>query len=77
MRNGYDIERHPLKHKSRPANISYSLSFAEWEAATGAGLDLWLWDNNHYPNQFKAKVLEWWKLHNLVEAHSQDAGIRK
>jgi hypothetical protein len=54
--------------------ITYSNSFAEWEAATVAGLDMWRWEQaGGYPNWFKAKVLAWYKNHNLVEAHTQAA----
>ena len=51
--------------------ITYSNSFAEWEAANAAGVNLWDWEDGAYPNWFKAKVLAWYKLHNLVEAHTQ------
>jgi len=77
MRNQIDIERVSLRNPAKKAGITYSQSFEEWEAAHGARLDFWAWDNNVYSNQFKAKVLEWWKLHNLVDAHSQDANIKR
>jgi hypothetical protein len=53
--------------------ITYSNSFAEWEAAHAAGLSLWDWEQDTYPNWFKAKILAWSKLHNLAEAHTQAA----
>jgi hypothetical protein len=54
-------------------HINYSVSFAEWEAASAAGLDLWKWEQNKYPKSFRAKVLAWYKLHNLVALHQQDS----
>lgn len=53
--------------------ITYNNSFAEWEAAHAARLDLYDWDSGKYPVWFMAKVLAWHKLHNLVEAHTQAA----
>lgn len=53
--------------------ITYSNSFAEWEAANAARLSLWDWEQGVFPTWFKAKVLAWYKLHNLVEAHTQAA----
>lgn len=54
-------------------HIDYNLSFAEWEAATAANLDLWKWESGGFSNYFKAKVVAWYGLHNLVELHKQDA----
>jgi len=48
------------------------MSFAEWDACLGCKLDLWKWDNNEYPIKFKTRVMAFWKLHNLVELHTQD-----
>lgn len=53
--------------------IEYSSAFSEWEAATAAGLDMYKWENLHYPSWFRARVLAWYKAHVLVEAHTQDA----
>mgnify|MGYP001158989645 FL=1 len=53
------------------------MEFAEWEAAVAAGLNLWDWDQNRYPKQFKVKVLAWYELHNLVQAHIEDARATK
>jgi hypothetical protein len=57
--------------------ISYSQGFAEWEACLGAGLDLWQWETGVYPIQFKARVVAFWRLHNLVRNHTEDAATPK
>lgn len=51
--------------------------FEEWEAATSAGLNMWQWENNEYPSEFKARVIAWHRLHNSIEAHKTDASIPK
>jgi hypothetical protein len=53
--------------------ISYAQSFAEWEAAAAAGLDLWAWESGRYPASFRARVLAWHQAHKLVELHGQEA----
>lgn len=62
----------PLKGGVNP-NITYNTIFAEWEAATAANLDLYMWETGQYPQWFMARVIAWHKLHILVEAHTQDA----
>lgn len=58
--------------------IKFNTSFAEWEAATAAGLDLWQWEQpGGYTKSFKAKVLAWHRAHNLVSAHTQAAANAK
>ena len=75
----FDVRRHrqPISTVRLPDGISpgitYSNSFAEWEAANAAGVSIWDWENGGFPNWFKAKVLAWYKLHSLVEAHTQAA----
>jgi len=54
--------------------IKYEYPFFEYEAAAAAHLDLWRWEENEYPNWFKAKVMAWYKLHGMIEAHIADAG---
>lgn len=49
------------------------MQFSEWEACVAAGLDLYKWDTNVYPRQFKAKVVAFNNLRKLVEAHVEDA----
>jgi hypothetical protein len=34
---------------------------------------MWNWDNGIYPSEFKAKVVAWWILHNVIENHKADA----
>lgn len=75
-RAGVDIREYPLKDAVDPG-IAYAQGFAEWEAATGAGLDLWKWETNAYPVEFKARVLAWYNLHNLVRSNVEDAVNRK
>ena len=55
------------------AGITYSLLFEEFEACVAAGLNLWDWVNHRYPIPFKAQVIAWRRMHNLVELHTQDA----
>lgn len=76
MRHDTPIREYPLRD-SVNSGISYSMLFSEWEACHGAGLDLWRWENNQYPIEFKAKVIAWWELHNLVSIHNQDAAAAK
>ena len=71
-RNDVPITEYPLRH-SVNVDIKYAQSFLEWEAAHEAGLSLWNWDNGRYSVKFMAKVIAWYKLHNLVKVHSDDA----
>lgn len=66
--------RHPREFGPRP-DIKSGMEFSEWEAARAAGCDLWLWDTHAYTRQFKAKVMAWHELHNLVGLHAQDAAL--
>ena len=75
-RRGISILDYPLKGGA-DAGITYSQSFFAWEAATAAGLDVWEWESGKYPNWFMARVVAWYRLHKLVEAHSQDAAMSK
>jgi len=67
---------HPRDFGPR-ANIKSSIEFTEWEAAHEAGCDLWRWHCNEYPTTFKARVMAWYELHNLVQLHQHDAGLTK
>ncbi len=74
-RRGVPIKDLRLKRGVDPG-ISYSSSFGEMEAASAAGLDFFRWmlgDPKPYPNFFKAQVLAWYELHQLVAAHTQEA----
>jgi hypothetical protein len=60
--------------------VTYTMGFAEWEAAVAAGAtlsDLERWDAGGFPREFKARVLAWHKLHGLIEAHVAAAGRKK
>ncbi len=49
------------------------MKYLEWSACTEAGLDLWKWVNNEYPVGFKASVVAFYNLKNLVAAHGEAA----
>lgn len=51
------------------------MDFEGWEACIEAGLDIEKWHRNEYDRQLMAKVIAWYRLHHLVEAHSQDKAI--
>jgi hypothetical protein len=53
------------------------MSFAEWQACTGCGLDLWAWESGVYPRWFKVRIMAFYNLTNLIELHTQDALARK
>lgn len=59
------------------AGISYNFSFAEWEAGTAAGLDMWRWEMGGYPKPFRARVMAWHRLHKLVTTHVEAAVSEK
>lgn len=67
---------HPRDFSPR-ADIKSSIEFTEWEAAHAANCDLWRWHCNEYPTAFKARVMAWYELHNLVQLHQHDAGLSK
>lgn len=75
-RYGLDIRTVPLKD-AIDAGVQHSMKFLEWEAAHESGLDLYKWETGIYPKAFKVKVIAWYNMHNLVEAHRQDAAIAK
>ena len=55
--------------------VEYSSRFEEWEACIEAGLDIERWENGEYENSFKAYVIAWHRLHNMVDTHVQDAAM--
>lgn len=57
--------------------ILTSLIYEGWEACVAAGLNLERWAQWDYERAFMVKVIAWYRLHNLVEAHIQDAVYRK
>jgi len=76
-RNGIGIDAHPIRNKGKNPNISYKMPFLEWQAGVAANLDMWQWEQNIYPNWFKARTIEWYLGHEMVEAHTKDANIVK
>lgn len=71
-RNGIPIEDYPLKG-SVNVGIQYTTSFGELEACVAAGLDMAKWDSGAYPVELKNRVVAWYRAHNLVALHTQDA----
>ena len=67
---------HPREFGPRP-DIKSSMEFAEWQACHAAGCDLWRWYSNDYPTEFKARVMAWHELHQLIGLHAQDAALSK
>lgn len=51
--------------------------YAEWEACVNAGLDLWEWYTDGYPQEFKEMVMRFAGLRNLKGAHLQDVASPK
>lgn len=70
-KKGEPIHELPTPREVVDPGISSSLSFASWEACVAAGLSLWKWEQGLYPRSFVARVLAWYKLHNLVKLHSE------
>ncbi len=75
-RSGVPIEEYPVKHGVNP-NISYTPAYAELEACVAANLDPWTWERGGYNVAFKAKILAWYQLRQLIELNTQDAVQRK
>lgn len=75
-RKGSPIEQAGIKNAVDPG-ITFSAHFQEWQAGTAAGLSMWQWETGEYPTWFKAKVMAWYELHNLVELHKRDAAMPK
>ena len=48
-----------------------------WRAAKYANLDLWEWDNFRFPKSFRAKVIAFYRLDNMISSHSQEAAQAK
>lgn len=47
--------------------------YEEWEAAVDAHLDLWKWEKDVYPREFKVRVLAFAQQRKSVELHRSDA----
>lgn len=71
-RHGEDIRSSPVFGGVNP-NITYNPLFREFDACVNCGLDLWAWWNGTYPVQFKAKVIAYYNLRNLVKLHTDEA----
>ena len=70
--HGVPIDQARVRGAVNPG-ITSSASFAEWEAAVAAGLDLWAWESGDYPPLFKARVVAWYQAHRLVQLHTEAA----
>jgi hypothetical protein len=66
--------KNPLK-----TNISYARTFEEFEACVAAGMDVERWEDMRpevtYSRELKAKVIAWYRLRGMIEAHTGDAQI--
>lgn len=71
-RNRTPIEDYPVRDAVR-AGISYTLEYEEWEACVAAKLDPFVWAQGGYPVKFQEKAVGWYRMHNLVALHQQDA----
>lgn len=59
--------------------ITYNKEYSEFDACVGSGLDLWRWWSSGpegYSIKFKAKVIAWHQLNNLVKLHAEIARER-
>ena len=75
-KRGEPIQELPAPREVTDPGIASSLSFASWEACVGARLNLWKWEQGLYPRSFVARVIAWYRLHNLVELHSEVEAAR-
>lgn len=75
LRDGQPIKEMGVVGAIDP-HISYNQSFAEWDAATSCGLDLWKWESRGYPGAFMAKVIAFHNLKQAIELHVEDAKAR-
>jgi len=46
-------------------------------ACVGSNLDPFKWEKGDYPNDFKAKIIAYYELTQIIRAHVEDARIRK
>ena len=49
------------------------MAYAEWDACLSCGLDLWEWESGVYPVWFKTRVMAFFGVRKLIEAHVEDA----
>lgn len=72
MRSGIPIEEFALQDTVK-TDIELSPLMQEWESAFAANLDLYMWETDRYPADFKARVIAWHSRHQELELHRQDA----
>lgn len=66
------IQNLPTPKEIVDPGIESGMSFAEWEAATAAGLDMYKWEYTAlYPRVFKERVIAWYRLHNMVRMRAE------
>ncbi len=61
-------------------HISYSMHFAEWNAAIAAGAtleELFKLEAGEYPKWFRARLIAWKNLHDLIQTHTEAARAPK
>jgi hypothetical protein len=75
-RNGLDIADVGVRG-AISTGITYSQEFEGFEACVAAGLNIERWATGDYPIPFMAKIVAWYRLHNLIEIHKADAVNRK
>jgi hypothetical protein len=73
-RHGNPISKLSIRNKLHHG-ITYSSRFEEWEACIAAGLSIDKWEENEYSNRLKGYVIAWYRVHNMIESHVQDASI--
>lgn len=73
---GEDIWNAPLPTDAR-SSITTGEAFQQWEAVTGAGLNLWEWEQGRYPTRFMARVVAFHRLQGLIAAHQQEDARRE
>lgn len=61
---------------AKSLGIEYGLSFEVWQAAIAAGAtldELHKLDQGFYPKYFKAKLITWFRFHELLGLHREIA----
>lgn len=73
-RRGEPIDLVPLRDAVNP-HITYSMHFLEWEAFIEAGSTLreLLNMDTLFTKEERAKIVAWYKYHNLIKLHADDA----
>ena len=77
-RGGDDIRRYPLSADSGvQTGISYGLAYDEMAACAHLGVDAERWLSGKISTRMKAHLVAFYRLQNLVAAHSNDAQTKK